>query len=72
MLQLVRIRRLQYPHTPEYAFVAREGDPPILTCLFVQMADKDGFDFHKRVLSSLPSVDFSLDDSESNVSLGFA
>ena len=35
------------------------------------MADKDGFDFHKRFLSSLPSADFSLDDSESDVSLGF-
>ena len=35
------------------------------------MADEGGFDLHKRVLGSLPSAEFSWDDSESDVSDGF-
>ena len=66
------VRRLQYLHIPEYAFVAREGDPPFPHVPLFTNGGQGGFDFHKRVLSSLPSADFSLDDSESDVSLGFA
>ena len=38
----------------------------------IRMADKDGSDFHKCVLGSLPSADFSCHDPESDVSLEFA
>ena len=51
--------------------LAHEADPHSSSVTDIQMADKDGCDLHTRVLSSLPSADFSWDDPESDVSLEY-